>query len=48
MHAFTYFLMLKDWEVGLETLEDGVFSILAKKILYWEDLLGTLGDAEQL
>jgi hypothetical protein len=34
----------KDWEVGLVVVGDGVFSILPK-ILDWETVLGTLGDA---
>jgi hypothetical protein len=36
--------MLKDWEVGLETLQDGFFLFLLK-ILDWEVSSGTLGDA---
>jgi hypothetical protein len=34
----------KDQEVGLETLRD-VFFLFFPKILDWEALLGTLGDA---
>ena len=36
--------MLKDYEVVLGTIGDGLFSILLK-VLDWEAVLGTLGDA---
>ncbi|OQU77745.1 hypothetical protein SORBI_3009G096100 [Sorghum bicolor] len=39
-----FFQAQKDWELGLETIGDGCFPFLPK-ILDWEALLGTLGDA---
>jgi hypothetical protein len=37
--------VLKDWKMVLEIIGDVFFSILAKKILNYEVLLKTLGDA---
>jgi hypothetical protein len=36
--------VLKDWEVGLGVVGDYFFVVLPK-ILDWESVLGTLGDA---